>query len=72
MPLTKDLYRTGVSKLFHPRTSYVITQQCEGPTSYVMWLFQDMLHSTKSKGFSSINFSLFTKCIRGPDSARGP
>jgi len=21
MPLTKDLYRTGVSKLFHPRAS---------------------------------------------------
>jgi len=31
-----------------------------------------MLHSTKSKCFSSINFSLFTKYIRWPDLARDP
>ena len=31
-----------------------------------MWLFRDMLHSTKLKSFSSINFLLFTQCIRGP------
>ena len=55
-----------VSKLFHPRVTKVITQQCEGRTSYVMWLFRDMLHSIKLKSFSSINFSLFTKCIRVP------
>jgi len=24
MPLTKDLYRTGVSKLFHPRASKLL------------------------------------------------
>jgi len=30
-------------------------------TSYVMGLFRDLLHSTKSKSFSSINFSLLTK-----------
>ena len=34
-----------------------------------MWLFREMLHSAKSKRFSSINFSLFSKCIRGPDLA---
>jgi len=49
MPSTKDLYRTGASKLFHPRATKVITQQCEGRTSYVMWFFRDMLHSSKSK-----------------------
>jgi len=26
MPSTKDLYRTGASKLFHPRATQVITQ----------------------------------------------
>jgi len=31
-----------------------------------------MLHSTKSESFSSINFSLFTKSIRGPELARRP
>jgi len=36
MPLSKDLYRTGVSKIVHPRTTLVITQQCEDRTSYVM------------------------------------
>ena len=69
MPPTKDLYRTGVSKLFDPRATCVIVQQCEGRTSYVMWLFRVMLYSTKSKNVSSINFSLFTKSIRGPDLA---
>jgi len=42
-----------------------------GRTSYVLGLFRAMLHSTKSKSFSSINFS-FDKSIRGPDLARGP
>ena len=31
---------------FWRRTTQAITQQFEGRTSYVMWLFQDMLHST--------------------------
>jgi len=53
--LTKDLHRTGVSKLFHPKVTWVITQQCEGRTSCLMWLFRD-IHSTKSKCFSSITF----------------
>jgi len=31
-----------------------------------------MLHSSKSKSFSSINFSIFTKCIRAPHLACRP
>jgi len=38
MSLTKDLYRIGVSKRFYPSVTQVITQQCEGRTSYVMLL----------------------------------
>jgi len=32
--------------------SYCTVQQFEGRTYYVMWLFRDMLHSTKSTDFS--------------------
>jgi len=43
--------RTGISKFFCPRATYRISQQFEGRASYVMWLFRDMLHSTKSRNF---------------------
>jgi len=43
---------TRVSKLFCPRATYTITHLFEGRTSYVMWLFREKLHSTKSQIFS--------------------
>jgi len=36
-----------------------ITQQFVGQTHSVMWLFRDVLHSTKSTNFSSIIYILF-------------
>jgi len=70
MPLTKDLYRTGVSKLFHPWTSYVITQQCEGRTSYVMWLFQDTLHQAQRffVNWFFIIYKMYSRAGFGPRS----
>jgi len=60
---------SGISKLFCQRA----TQQFEGRTSYVMWLFRGMLHSTKSTNFSwRCFFSLSTKWLRGTDLSRWP
>ena len=42
-----------------------ITQKCVGRTAYVLGLLRDMSHSTKSKSFSSINFSFVTKVFAG-------
>jgi len=44
-------FRAGVSKLFHLRATRAITQHSEGRTSYVMWLFRDILHSTITTSF---------------------
>jgi len=41
-----------VSKRFLSNGREAITQQFDGRTSYVMWSFRDMLHSTNSKTFS--------------------
>ena len=49
----------GVSKIFCQRATWASEQQLEGATSYVMWWFRVMLHSTKSKHFSYIYFSLW-------------
>ena len=38
--------------VFYARATQPITQQFEGRTSNVMWLFQDMLRSTKASNFS--------------------
>ena len=51
-----SLAKTEISKLFSQRTTWAITQQFEGRTSHVMWLFHDMLHSTKPTNFSQMYF----------------
>jgi len=61
--------RPGVSKLFFARGAHKLlhnSSRAEHLTSYVMWLFRDMLQSTKSKMFRKhINFLLLTNCLCG-------
>jgi len=45
--LVVSISKQVVSKPFSPRAK-AIMQQYKGRTSGVMWLFRDMLHSTKS------------------------
>ena len=59
--LATDTFEQRSPNFFYPRATQVITQQCVCRTSYVMWLFRDMLHSTKSKRFSSIDFFIMYK-----------
>jgi len=43
--------KQGSPKLLCPRATQAITEHIEGRTSYVMWLFLDMLHSNESTKF---------------------
>ena len=47
-----SLFARGPHKLLHIEQ----LQQFEGQTSYVVWLFRDMLHSTKSTNVSQIYY----------------
>jgi len=69
-----------VSKCFCQRATLAVTEQFEGRTSYVMWLFWDMLHSTDPTNLSYIYdfFILLTnrlcdrmKWLRGSNLACG-
>jgi len=73
MPLTKDLYRTGASKLFHPRVTKVISYYTTVRGSDILRnvIVSGYVTFFQIKKFSSIYFSLFTKCVRGPHLARG-
>ena len=46
MPPTKDLYRTGVSKLFHPRATEVIVQKVKTQLSRACGILSKLKHYT--------------------------
>ena len=58
------LFTPGGLQTFCQRATQAVTKQIEDRTPYVMWLFRDMLHPTKSTIFRKyIIFSLLTKCL---------
>jgi len=51
--MSKDVgLKQGIHKLFVRGPLKDIPQQFEGRTSWVIWLFRDMLHSAKLTHFS--------------------